>query len=199
MSLTSFNEWFNLRENKSNKARVFLFARKREIPSSIVHDILKDLDSPPTYSAEPRKKVPSKTDTIWKKYKDIKPYERRVGPRLSGEEGAEVYTTNYVGGNRDISPEVADKAIEILAARQDPISPDILARRNAKKQMIQQEKEQEAERERRNIEYAKNRTKEDQEWEDNDILNYLRNHGTKEAVKEHLKQMKMRGSKVRNF
>lgn len=35
MSPTSFNEWLDLRENKSNKARVFLFARKREIPSSV--------------------------------------------------------------------------------------------------------------------------------------------------------------------
>ena len=64
MSPTSFNEWLDLRENKSNKARVFLFARKREIPSSIVDEILKDLDSPPTYSNEPRKKVPSKKTKI---------------------------------------------------------------------------------------------------------------------------------------
>ena len=197
MSPTSFNEWLDLRENKSNKARVFLFARKREIPSSIVDEILKDLDSPPTYSNEPRKKVPSKIDTIWKKNKDIKSYERRVGPRLSGEEGAEVYNTDYVGGKRDISPEVADKAIEMLAARKDPISPDIIARRDTKKQMIQQEKEQKMERDKKNNDYAKSARgiedrKASQERQDKEYLDYLKNHGTKEDIKEYLKQMRDR-------
>lgn len=197
MSPTSFNEWLDLRENKSNKARVFLFARKRKIPSSIVDEILKDLGSPPTYFDEPRKKVPSKTDTTWKKYKDIKPYERRVGPRSSGEEGEEVYNTDYVGGKRDISSEVADKAIEMLAARKDPISPDIIARRDTKKQMIQQEKEKEIEREKRHNDYAKSDRgiadrKANQELQDKSYLDYLKNHGTKEDIKEYLKQMRDR-------
>ena len=105
--------------------------------------------------------------------------------------------TDYVGGKRDISPEIADKAIEMLAARKDPTSPDIIAKRDTKKQMIQQEKEQKMEREKRENDYAKSARgiedrKASQERQDKEYLDYLKNHGTKEDIKEYLKQMRDR-------
>lgn len=198
MSAISFNEWLILRENKSNKARVFHFARKRGIPDSIVHKTLEDLGSPPTYSDKPREKIiSSKGMTTWKKYKDMSDDDRMVGSRLSGEDGAEVYMNDYVGGKRDCSPEVADKAINMLASLNYPVDSYILNKREEKKRQIQQEKEREMERERRNKEWTNSpayiRAREyDQEMRDKDTLEYLNKHGTKEDVKDYLKQMRNR-------